>query len=455
MYPVQRAVFVLAPLLALTLLASGAARGQEHVLDEIVAVVADDIVLKSEVDGLVTGVMQQQGMSYSTDVWVQALQQIIDQKVMAEIASRDTNIVITEEQVDQALDERIAVMTQQVGSVLRLEDIYGKPVEQIRTDLREDFRERLLAEQLQGTRINAIKITPTEVDRWFAQFPTDSLPTLPDIVRASHIVRYPAVTPEAEEEALEIISAIQDSILTGTSTLESMARRYSDDPGSASLGGHYEDMALGDLVPEFAAVVARIPEGELSAPFKSPFGYHVLRVEDRRGDMVDFSHVLINIDQSRSDPTVATDYLEAVRDSILTFELPFELLARRNSEERSSGEIGGRLIDPTTGERDLFVEALGEDWTATTDTLEIGEISMPAEVTLLDGSLAYHIVVVQRRVPEHRIDIETDYPRIEQLALEDKRVRELRRWLDGLRDKVFVDIRGSGAERLGQVQSEQ
>ncbi len=430
---------------------AGLVRAQENVIDEIVAVVADKIILKSDVDGLVTGLMQQQGMSYSREIWAQALEQIIDQKVMAEIASRDTNIVITEEQVDQALDERITRLTQQVGSVLRLEELYAKTVEQIRTDLREDFRERLLAEQLQGTRVNAIKITPTEVAEWFAQFPTDSLPTLPDIIRTSHIVRYPAVTPQAEEEAMEIITAIRDSIVTGTSTLESMAGRFSDDPGSATEGGRYQDMSLGDLVPEFAAVAARIPEGDLSAPFKSPFGYHVLRVNARHGEIVDFSHILINIDQSRADPTVATDYLNAVRDSLLTGAVAFELLARRHSEEQSSAEIGGRVVDPATGERDLFVEALGEDWKHTTDTLAIGEVSLPAEVTLLDGSLAYHIAMVQRRVAEHRIDIDTDYPRIEQLALEDKRVREIRRWLDSLREDVFVEPRGMGAERLSQA----
>ena len=134
--------------------------------------------------------------------------------------------------------------------------------------------------------------------------------------------------------------------------------------------------------------------------------------------------------------------------------MAFEILARRHSEEVVSAEIGGRVIDPNSGERDLFVDALGLTWKNLTDTLDIDEVSHPAEVTLMDGSLAYHIVKLQRRVPPHRVDIETDYARIEQLALEDKRVREMRRWLDGLREDVYVEIRGQGLKYISETLSQ-
>ncbi len=427
------------------------AQAQEQVLDEIVAIVADQIILKSDIDGLVTGILQQQRMEYSDELWAEALNQLIDQKVMAEHAKRDTNITISEEQVDQALNDRITQMTQQVGSVDRIEEIYGKSLVQIRADLRTDFRERLLAEQLQGQKMRAIKVTPSEVNEWFSQFPTDSLPTLPEIIRVSHIVRYPTISQEAEDEALEIITTIRDSIMTGTSTLEAMATNYSEDVGSVNNGGRYAEMALGDLVPEFAAVASRIELGELSTPFKSQFGYHILRVNARRGDVVDFSHVLIKVDDSKADPTEAIEFLNVLRDSIITHNVPFELIARRHSEEATSSEIGGRLIDPSSGERDLFLEALGQKWKQVTDTLEVDEISFPEEVDLLDGSRAYHIVLLQRRVPPHRVDIETDYPRIEQLALQAKRTQEMRRWLDLLREDVYVELRGQGLERMRQT----
>ncbi|MCY4159198.1 MAG: peptidylprolyl isomerase [Bacteroidetes bacterium] len=436
----------LLPLSALLLFIPSLVLAQENVVDEIVAIVGENkIILRSEIDGLLLNITQQQQIQYSDELWYQTLQQLVDQEVLAEHARRDTNIVITEDQVDQSLDQRIGIMVQQLGSESRLEEIYGQSIVQIRDDLRDEIRGRLLADQFRSMKLRNLKVTPTEIREWFAQFPTDSLPVLPPIVRVSHIVKYPEILPEAREEALEIVTAIRDSITTERSTLEEMARRYSEDTGSAQNGGRYESMQLGDLVPEFAAIAARITPGELSQPFQSPFGFHILRVNQRVGDVVDFSHVLINIDRSRSDPSNAIKELEIIRDSILTYDIPFELMASRHSEEDASSEIGGRIVDPNSGERDLFVDALGADWKATTDTLEVGEISHPSEVTLLDGTLAWHLVLLQRKVPTHRINIETDYSRIETLALENKRTEEMRRWLDLLREEVFIEFRGKAS----------
>jgi len=444
--PLQRAfsLVIFAPLLWF----HATTYAQERILDEIVAVVSDKIILSSDVDALVLGILQQHGIPYSDDLWAESLNQLIDQGVLAEHARRDTNITVTDIQIEQSIDQRISLLTQQVGSTARLETIYGQSVEEMRESLRETFEERLLAEQIQNNHLQTIVITPTEVREWFSQIPSDSLPILPTVIRAAHIVRYPKVSKEAEEEALEIVTAIRDSIVAGKSTLENMARRFSEDTGSAANGGRYEEMPLGDLVPEFAAIAARVTPGELSAPFQSPFGYHILRVDSRVGDIVDFSHVLITIDKSRADASEAISFLGSLRDSLVTTGVPFELLARRHSEEESTAEIGGRVINPQTGERDLFLEALGEEWQELADTLEIGAISAPGPVTLIDGSQAYHIVQIQRIVPEHRVDIETDYARIRQLALDDKRNRVMRKWLDTLREDVFVELRGKGKQLL-------
>jgi len=434
-------------LITLLFLPSVTTQAQQEVIDEIVAIVGENkILLRSEIDALVTSISQQQEIQYSDELWYQTLQQLIDQEVLAEHARRDTNIVVTDDQVNQSLDQRIQIMSQQLGGETRLEEIYGQSVIQIRADLRDEIKNRLLAEQFQNTKLQSLRITPTEVREWFAQFPTDSLPVLPPIVRVSHIVKYPEILPEAREEALEIITAIRDSITVGGQSLEEMATRYSEDTGSIQTQGRYEDMLMGDLVPEFAAIAARIEPGDLSQPFQSPFGFHILRVNQRIGDVIDFSHVLINIDKSRSDPTKAIAELTSIRDSILTYDLPFELMATRHSEEESSAEIGGRVVDPNSGERDLFIDALGVDWKSTIDTLETGQISLPAEVTLLDGNLAWHLVLVQRKLPTHRVSIDTDYARIETLALDNKRNVEIRRWLDLLRYDVFIELRGKAQE---------
>lgn len=436
----------------LALLASPALAQQGEVVDEIVAVVGDEIVLQSEVDAMLANLVRQQPQaSLSDDMWMQALDQIISQHVMTVAAKRDTNITVTQEQVDQALEQRINQMIQQVGGQARLEELYGRSLIRIRSDLRDDFRDQLLAEQLQSTKVRDIRITPTEVREWFAQFPTDSLPTIPEMVRVAHIVRYPDVTSEAVSEAREIISAIRDSVVVGGAEFEEMARQFSDDPGSAQAGGRIENTNLGDLVPEFAVVASRIPVGEVSQVFETPFGFHILRVNERRGEIVDFNHILIRIDNTRIDPSATIDYLSAVRDSILNQNIPFATMAKRHSQEEESAQLGGRVIDPQTGERDLVLENLDELWRATLDTMTTGEISEPARVQLEDDRQAYHIVELQRHTPEHQVDLDTDYERIEQYALQEKRSRVLQEWIGQLREEVYVELRGR-AERLALAQ---
>lgn len=425
-----------------------AAAQNAAVVDEIVAVVEDEIILKSEVDAMVTNLLRQQAdVSYSEEIWMEALDQMINQHVMAEIAQRDTTIAVTDEEVTQALDTRINQMISQVGSQARMEEIYGKSLVRIRSELREDFRDQLLAERIQQRKMQNIRITPTEVQEWFNQFPTDSLPTLPDIVRLSHIVRFPVVTDAAKQEAHEIISTIRDSVTTTEATLEDMARQFSDDQGTASAGGRIEDTNLSDLVPEFAAVAARMPIGEISQIFESPFGYHILRVNERRGESVDLNHLLIRIDDRRIDPAETIRFLDTVRDSIIVHDMAFELMAKRHSEEERSARLGGRVIDPETGERDLVLESLGPLWQSVLDTLEQGEVSEPARVELDNDRQAYHIVLLHRRIPEHRVSLATDYERIEQYALQDKRQREMQRWVNQLRENVYIDLRGK-AESL-------
>ena len=419
---------------------------QEDIIDEIAAVVGEYIVLKSEVDGIVLRLMQTQQMPYSEEVWYTALNQMIDQRALTIHAKRDTNIIVSDDQLEQVLQQRVDQLTAQVGGTAQFEELYGKSSLEIKADLREELRDQLMAEQFQGQKINGIKITPTEIRDWFSQFPTDSLPTIPEVVRISHIVRYPEITDEAREEAIELISTIRDSIVVAGWSMEEMATNFTDDAGSAQNGGRYESSKLRELVPEFAAVASRSPIGEVSDVFESPYGYHILRVNERKGDVVDFTHILIQIDEDKADPTDAIELLSQVQDSILTYDIPFELMARRHSEEDISNRIGGRVLDMRSGERDLVLQALDFSWRSTINSINVGEISEPSKVELLDGKQAYHIVYLHRRIPEHTVDIETDYERIQQLALQDKQNRVLQAWIEELRKGVYIEMRGKARD---------
>ena len=431
-----------------------ASHAQSQTIDRIAAVVGDDIVLTSEVDQLVRQQTQRQQRSYSEELWMQSLQNLIDQKLLAEKARRDTTLNISEQQVSQGLDRRIDQMASRAGGRDQLERIYGKSVLEIKEQFRGNFRSQMLAQRLRQRRMQKINITPSEVRQWFEEIPTDSLPDLPKTVRLSQIVRYPKPSEAAKAEAEKLITSVRDSIVNGGASIEAMARQFSDDSGTASSGGSLGTVSLDQLVPEFAAVASRTPVGQISQVFynEGQDGYHILRVNSESGNTVNLNHILIKAKSDASGAERAKSYLQSVRDSIVNHDQPFELMARRHSEEERSAENGGRVTDPQSGARDLVLDALNPSWRRTIRNLEIGEISQPTEVQLLNGDQAFHIVRLGDRTPAHRANLEEDYQRIRRLALQDKRNRKMQEWIDEIRDEVYVEVRVT-KDDLSQLRS--
>jgi peptidyl-prolyl cis-trans isomerase SurA len=417
-----------------------------QVIDRIVAVVEDNVILKSEVDQLVSRQVRRRNASYSEDLWMDALQQLVDQELLAEKAQRDTTITVSDQQLTSQLNRRIERLKQRAGGEEQLEQVYGQSILEIKETFREDLRRQILAQQLRQRRTQNINITPSEVRQWFERIPQDSLPRIPKTVRLSHIVRYPKPTEGARAEAQSLITSLRDSIVDGGASFEAMARQFSDASGAGSSGGALNDVNLDDLVPEFAAVASRTPVGQISQAFynENQNGYHIVRVNARDGSTVDLNHILIKAPTSEER---TKEYLNAVRDTLLNEDdVSFEEMARRHSEDDRTAENGGRVTDPDRGTRDLVLKNLGPSWTRTIQNLEPGEISRPVKVQLLSGDEAFHIVRLERRVPAHRVNLDQDYNRIRQLALRDKRNRKMQEWFDQLRNEIYVDVRISKSE---------
>lgn len=444
---------VLGALILLTSLAVPRAQAQSgQLVDRIVAVVEDNVILKSEVDQLVSRQVQQQNVSYSEDLWMDALQQLVDQELLAEKAQRDTTVTVSDQQLTSQLNRRIEQLKRRAGGEEELERAYGQSILEIKERFREDLRGQILAQQLRQRRMQKINITPSEVRQWFERIPQDSLPRIPKTVRLSHIVRYPKPTEEARKEAQSLITSIRDSIVEGGASFEAMARQFSDASGAGSSAGALNNVDLDELVPEFAAVASRTPVGQVSQVFynENQNGYHIVRVNARDGSTVDLNHILIKAPPNQEQ---TKEHLNAVRDTLLNDDdASFEQMARRHSEDDRTAENGGRVTDPDSGTRDLVLDALGPSWTQTIRDLEAGEISPPTKVELLSGDQAFHIVLLERRVPAHRVNLEQDYDRIRQLALQDKRNRKMQNWFDQLRDEIYVDVRVSKSE-LAAMQS--
>ena len=422
-------------LLLLAPLAQAQPLGQ---VDGIVAVVGSNVILRSDVEALALQLAR--GEAVTNPIRRQALDDLISQEVLVEHAKRDTTVIVTPDEVTETLDQRTEALVAQIGGEDKVLELYGKSLAQLREDFRKQVKNQLLAQTLQRRKYFQIRITPQEVREWFSAIPADSIPEVPDLVRVANIVQFPAVDQASRDEARAKIDAIRDSIATGTSTIETLAQQFSDDPGSATRGGRYASVNIRDLVPEFGAIAATLDPGQLSQVFETQFGYHVMRLNNRVGDVVDFNHVLIRIDQTRTDPTKALATLEMVRDSVLAGG-SFALLAKEFSEDETSAARGGNVTIPQSGDRDLRYDALSPTWKQTLDTLEVGEISQPANVELLDGREAYQIVMLQRRTPAHPMTLADDYALIEEFALQDKRSRVMSEWIEELRSSVYVAIK--------------
>jgi len=408
------------------------------VVDEIVAVVDDGVVLRSEVDAVAAQLAG--GAAVTPDSWSRALDEIVDERILAAHAARDTTLIVTPDQITQQVNERIQALATQLGGEDRVAEALGRPIEAVRADLRDTIRRQLLAQQYLSRRLRDVRVGPGEVREFLETIPPAERPMIPALVRVAHVVLKPAPDSSAEAAARTRTEAIRDSIIAGIA-IEDLARRHSSDPGSAERGGRYDGFNLRDLVPEFAAALAALQPGALSGVFRTDFGYHVAGLDTRRGDIVSFNHVLIPVELGELNAAPLLSRLESLRDSVVAHSVPFEAVARRHSEDPYSSTRGGWVTDPRTGERDLRLEALGPQWAATLDTLAVDEVSHAGAVELLDGSPAFHIVLLQSRTEPHQLDIERDYTLLSQYALQNKRQRVRSEWLQDLRGRTFVEIR--------------
>ncbi len=419
-------------------------------LDGIAAVVGDRVVLLSEVDALAqqTAAAQRPAIAVTPDLWSRALDQLVDRQIIIDNARRDTTISATDEEVRAEVDRNIGQLVQQTGSEAALEEAYGRPVGDIRTSITDDVRDDILLQRYRGRRLRTVQTTPGEVRAWFERIPAAERPEIPEQVRVAHVVRIPEPSARARAEARSFTEGLRDSVATGRATIGDLANRYSTDPGNTNRdgtknGGAYRNFSLRDLDPTFAAAAAALEPGGLSQVVESSFGYHVIRLNERTGDRVSFAHILIPVSRSGLDTEGARQMLGTLRDSVVTMGVPFEAIARRNSQDPYSAARGGFVSNPQTGERDIVLEALGPLWKATVDTMAVGQVSGIAPVTLLDASQTQvlHFVLLQKRSPAHTLSLDDDYALLSDYALRDKRQMELRTWVDGLRRTTYVDIR--------------
>ena len=418
----------------------------------------DRIILKSDVDREIADYMQQlrmanQPIEFSESLWYEVLESIVDNYILLEKARIDS-IVVSDELVDRQMDQRIQQMVQQAGSEQALEQAFGQSIVELRADYREQFREQMVAQQVRERLIRDVNITRPEVIEFFESIPTDSLPLIPEQVALSQIVVIPEPLRDAQQAALEKARQIRDSIVVHGRSFEEMARRHSTGPAARN-GGALPMMPMSDLVSEYSAAAAALEPGEISGVVRTSFGYHIIRLNERVGDNISTNNLLITIDEGGLDEEAARNKLEAIRDSVLHHDKRFSDMARQHSDDEFTRNLGGRIMDRQTGERLLALNNLDPALYRIALLLdEEGDISEPRSFNpqTSNRNRAFRIVRLDQHVPEHIANLEQDFDRIRNIALQQKQMEKLTSTLEKLRDQVYIEYKIDVPERYREPQ---
>lgn len=414
----------------------------------IVAIVNDHIILKSEIDSDVRSYLMQsrnygQSQEFSKEMWYNFLNGRIENRILLEKAKVDS-IIVEDEQVNRAMDQRISQLIRQTGSEKALEQAFGKSILQLRAEFREDFREQMTSDQVRQQKFSSIDITRPEVEEFFEAIPKDSLPTIPEQVSLSQIVILPPAKEDARRAAMAFAEQLRDSILNEGVPLEELARRHSDGP-SGPRGGLLPMMSLNDLVAEYSAAASAMQPGQISEVVETEFGFHVIELIRRVGDQIETRHILISVDSEELDDDYAIDKLNAIRDSLLTMDdLRFSDMARKLSEDPNTAPAGGKIVDPQTGERLITLNRLDPAlYRAVLLMDEEGTISEPKPFNPnnANSGKAYRIIRLDRQIPEHIANIDQDYDQLKNIALQQKQFEVYSEWLENLKDDFYIEYR--------------
>jgi len=407
------------------------------VVDKIIAKVDNFIVIKSELESAYQGYIAE-GNPQSEEAKCQLFNRLIMNKLMVAKAAIDS-VLVTDFEVDQNTGQRMNAILQNSGnSPEELERRYGKSLEQIRVELREQIREQLLSREMTERIHKDLKITPAEVKRFFHKIPTDSLPFYSSDVEIGQIVKVAKISNSQKAEAKGRLSEIRERILDGED-FNALAQKYSEDPSARSNGGEMGFVGRGAMVPQFEAMGFKLRKGEISQPFESAFGIHIMQLIDRRGNEYNSRHILLLGNPSQEDINRAENYLDSLRRKIVKDSIKFEYAAKEYSDDIATKGRGGYFTDQDGGIRVSMREIDPVVYLAV-DTMKLGSISKSLAYRTEEGKEAVRILYFKAKIPPHQANLDDDWHRIQSAALAEKKDKIIEKWFKKSRQDVFINI---------------
>jgi peptidyl-prolyl cis-trans isomerase SurA len=411
------------------------AYGQGKSIDRIVAKVDNYVVLRSEVEAYFSD-MQASGARGADRCG--ALQQLIIQKVLVAKAEIDS-VNVEDKEIEDQLNRRMDYMIRtQFGSEQKLLEAYGKSVESLKSELRPQVREQLVAQKMQETITGSIKITPSQVKRFYNGLPKDSIPYFPTEVEVGQIVKIAKVGKDQKAEVRTQLNKIRERVLAGEDFAE-LAKQHSQDPGSAQFGGNLGVAKRGMMVPEFEAMAFKLKKEEISPVFETEYGFHILQLMERKGEEYTARHILIRPGYSTGDLQEAERHLDSLRTRIVQDSITFEKAAKEHSEDKLTASSGGMIMDQS-GSSKIFTEALDPVVFFTIDSMQVGDISKPIAYRTDDGKSAMRILYYKSKIDPHQANLQDDWQKIYDAALNERKNKALNEWFAKAKDEVFINI---------------
>ena len=409
-------------------------------VDGVSAVIGDYVILDSDIDKTLVE-MKSQGISTKGITRCQLLGKLMEDKLYAHHAIQDS-LEFSVEEIYSSVDQIIDNFTQQLGSIEKVLEFYNKEDEStFRQEIFEINKIQKLSSIMQSQIVEEVEVTPEEVRIFFESIPKNELPTFGTELEISQIVIEPEVSEVEKERIISQLKAFREDVLERGSSFASKAILYSQDPGSRATGGKYTlHRKRPRMVKEFRDEAFSLEEGEISQPFKTDFGWHILKVDKIRGQEVDARHILLTPKIEASQLKEAKTKLDTLRNRLINEEISFKDAALELSDEKETKYNGGVLINPQTGDMRFELTNLDPVLYSQIRNLKDGEISLPIVEEERSGLKKYKILKVSNRFDEHVADYSQDYSRIKSLALKEKQFNLIKDWMLEKIESTYVNV---------------
>lgn len=414
-----------------------------NVVDEVIWVVGDEPILKSEVE-IMKLQGEAEGMKWDGDPECVLPEQIAVQKLFLHQAALDS-IEVTESEIAQGIDQQINywISLPQIGSKERLEEFQHKSMAQIRQDLHDDYKNRQLVQKMQEKLVGDVKVSPAEVREYFRKLPVDSIPMIPTTVEVEILTQTPKVEPEEINRIKNQLRDYTDRITKGETSFATLARLYSEDPGSARQGGELGYMGRGMLDPAFAAAAFNLTDPKkVSKVVESEFGYHIIQLIDRRGDKVNCRHILLKPNVSMASIDAAKERLDSIGRDIRNGKFTFEDATAYLSDDKDTKNNHGLMVNSSENARTsrFKMKDLPTEVARVVDTLKVDEVSRPFQMVNPRGKVVCAIVKLKGRIPEHRATIIEDFQAMRDIVTAQRRKDILHDWVVKKVKETYVRI---------------